>query len=466
MNQTVRLHRDDTPRRDDTGSARLAASDSAEAVLARGHWSLRFPKALAAEFDAENLEPRRRLLVSCAALGCLGVLIGSGSVDEATPEIASFVWLLVWIWMAVAVACLLGTWFSPAHRRRNWHAEATTALLATAMSLLVTWMATASKPDTAITHSAMASVPVMYSCIAARLRFHWSLGSALISFAAYALFVRGSTPYQAQMVSSLTHLMALSYAFALLANYAFEHRERRNWLLRKVEGQQRQVLLQTSAQLHLLSIQDPLTGLNNRRQFNTNLRQAIEQATRGQLHLGLLTVDVDHFKHYNDTYGHAAGDACLIDIARILAMQAQIHGGQAARLGGEEFALILPGHTPEMARLAGQAVCAAIAAVRLPHSASDVADHVTVSAGLALWAHGGHDSALALQARADRALYKAKALGRNRVEVAPEATADDTRAAEEASTRWLPDDIDQASEAELEAQQDEARCQQVLESQF
>ncbi len=442
---------------------RAAAPDSAEAVLARGLLSLRFPKALEAEFDAETLEPRRRLLVSCALLGCLGVLIGTSSIDEATPEIANFVWQLVWIWTALALAGVLGIWFRPAQRRRNWHAEFTTALLATAMSLLVTWMATASKPDTAITHSAMASIPVMYSCIAARLRFHWSLASALISFGAYALLVKGSTPYQAQMVSSLTHLMALSYTFALLANYAFEHRERRNWLLRKVEDQQRQALRQTSAQLHLLSIQDPLTGLNNRRQFDTHLQQAIEQATRSQQTLSLLAVDVDHFKRYNDTYGHAAGDACLIDIARILAMQAHVHGGSAARLGGEEFALILPGHTPEMARHAGQAVCAAVAAVRMPHSASDVAGHVTVSAGLAHWAANGRDTAQALQARADRALYRAKALGRNGVQVAQEGDATDSLAPLARSP--LPvnhNDTDDDNEAE----QDETRCQQTLESQF
>ncbi|WP_052162297.1 diguanylate cyclase domain-containing protein [Aquabacterium sp. NJ1] len=471
MNLTTRLHRDDTPRRDALESARAAAPDSAEAVLAQARLSLRFPKALEAEFAADTLEPRRRLLVSCALLGCLGVLIGTSSIDEATPEIAAFVWQLVWIWTALALAGTLSTWFSPAHLRRNWHAEFTTALLATAMSLLVTWMATASKPDTAITHSAMASIPVMYSCIAARLRFHWSLGSALISFGAYALFVKGSTPYQAQMVSSLTHLMALSYAFALLANYAFEHRERRNWLLRKVEDQQRQALLQTSAQLHLLSIQDPLTGLNNRRQFDAALQQTIEQATRSQMPLSLLAVDVDHFKRYNDTYGHAAGDACLIDIARILAMQAHVHGGSAARLGGEEFALILPGHAPEMARLAAQSVCTAIAAVRMPHGASDVADHVTVSVGLAHWQTEGHDNAQALQARADRALYQAKALGRNRMHEVQDAAqpgdARDTPAPALAPGQALPAHLLPTDDApSSEAEQDEARCQHTLESQF
>lgn len=446
---------------------RAAAPDSAEAVLARGHLGLRFPKALEAEFDADTLEPRRRLLVSCALLGCVGVLVGSSSVDEATPEIAAFVWQLVWIWTALAMAGLLGTWFSPARLRRNWHAEFTTALLATAMSLLVTWMATASKPDTAITHSAMASIPVMYSCIAARLRFHWSLGSALVSFATYALLVKGNTPYQAQMVTSLTHLMALSYAFALLANYAFEHRERRNWLLRKVEHQQRQALLQTSAQLHQLSIQDPLTGLYNRRQFDTTLLQAIDKANAGPQPLSLLAVDVDHFKRYNDTYGHAAGDTCLIDIARILAMQAQIHGGSAARLGGEEFALILPDHTPDMALQAGQAVCAAIAAVRMPHSASDAADHVTVSAGLAHWVADGRDTAQALQARADRALYQAKALGRNRVHVTQDGDPLAPLALHATPTRYtLPEgDARIDKEDKEEAEQDEARCQQALESQ-
>lgn len=417
MNQIIRLHRDDPTRRDTAEPVRAAAPDSAEAVLARGHFWLRFPKALEAEFAADTLEPRRRLLVSCALIGCVGVLVGSSTVNEAMPEIAPRVWELVWIWMALALACVTLTWFNPPRWRRGWHAELSTAVLATAMSLLIAWMATASRADMAITHSAMVTVPVMYSCLAARLRFYWSLCAALVSLVAYVACVKGFTPAQVQMVHSLTQLMVLSYAFALMANYAFEHRERRNWLLRKVETGQREALLDTSRQLHRLSTQDPLTGLDNRRQFDASLQQALDKARSREQALTLLAIDVDYFKRYNDTYGHPAGDTCLAEVARVLATQAKAHGGSVARVGGEEFAMLLPDQTPELARQSGEAVCRAVAALRMPHARSAVADHVTLSVGLAHWCphEPEPEPPLSLLDRADRALYRAKSSGRNRL---------------------------------------------------
>ncbi|MBI5924348.1 MAG: GGDEF domain-containing protein [Aquabacterium sp.] len=463
MNQIVRLHRDDNLRRDTVEPVRSAAPDSAEATLARGHLWLRFPKTLEAEFAADTLEPRRRLLVSCALLGCLGVVLGSGNVNDATPEIAALVWQLVWVWMALAMAGLLATWLSPTRVRQGWHAEFITTLLGTAMSLLVIWMATASRADTAITHSAMAAIPVMYSCIAARLRFYWSLTSALITFGAYVLFVKGFTPDQAQMATGLRHLMAMSFAFGLLANYAFEHRERRNWLLRRVEQHQRDALLQTSAQLQLLSIQDPLTGLNNRRQFDVTLQEAIDQATWEQTPLALLAIDVDFFKRYNDSHGHPAGDTCLIEIARVLAIQAKIHGGSAARLGGEEFAIILPDHAPDQAQHAGESVCNAVAALRMPHRDSTVADHVTISAGLANWQAEPRDTPQCLQDRADRALYRAKAEGRNKVcaeQACNQADNAPVHLASPMPTERLAGPVDDQAEA------DEERCQETLEGHF
>lgn len=467
MNQTVRLHRDDHVRRDTGEPVRAAAPDSAEAVLAHGHAWLRFPRALEAEFAAETLEPRRKLLTFCAVLGCLGVILGSGNVNEATPEIAAFVWQLVWIWMGFAFLALVSIWLCPVKLRRGWHAEGLTALLGTAMALLVAWMGSASQADTAITHSAMASIPVMYACIAARLRFYWSLSSALITFVYYALTVKGHTPAQAQIAQGLTHLIAMSYAFGLLANYAFEHRERRNWLLRKVEAQQRETLLQTSAQLHQLSTLDPLTGLPNRRQFDLNLQQAIDQATWTQKPLALLTIDVDYFKRFNDSHGHPAGDTCLIEISRTLATQALIHSGTAARLGGEEFAIILPGLDPALARQAGERVCQAVAAARMPHRDSPVASHVTISAGMAVWQADLRDTPASLQERADRALYQAKANGRNQLCVAPVATAQTEPspihvASPPPPERW----VNEMSEEDERDEEDEALCQQTLESQF
>lgn len=126
-------------------------------------------------------------------------------------------------------------------------------------------------------------------------------------------------------------------------------------------------------------------------------------------------VDVDFFKRYNDTYGHPAGDACLIKVSEILARVAQHHAGIAARLGGEEFGLLLPGRTLDQAICAGNDLCEGVRDAGIKHRASTVASFVTISVGAAqVWP--AHDSdPQELVGQADQALYQAKEGGRDRV---------------------------------------------------
>lgn len=432
---------------------------SADSVLARGHAWLRFPAQLEAEFRADTLEPRRRLLAACGVIGCLGVLIGSSNINTLTPEVGPLVWRIVWLWLATTLGCIVAIWLYPPRWRRNWHAEALTAGLALTMGALITWMATASRADTAFTHSAMAAIPVMYTCIAARQRFIWALGGAILSFLGYLFFVKGFTPAQELIVAGNVKLMALSYLFVLVANYAFEHRERRNWLLRKQERQQRSVLMDTTLRLHDLSIRDPLTGLHNRRQFDADLDDAWSQALSTDQPLSLLMVDVDHFKLYNDSYGHPSGDACLVRVSHALSGLAHGLGGVAARIGGEEFALLLPGLTPSQAQQAGESLCLAIHGAGIAHKASAVASCVTLSAGVAhAWpAQGG--TQVSLMAQADSALYQAKAQGRNQVCMAPEGLP-------ERDTSRAADEVTGIADEPLQPPTQEAAYTRTLEGQF
>ena len=440
----MRLHRDARTK----VKPKDTSPSSAEAALARGHAWLTFPAPLEAEFTADNLASRRKLLSACGVIGCLGVLIGSANVNNLTPEIGPLVWRIVWLWLATAALGLGVIWSLPSRWQRNWHAEALTTVMAMGIDAVIIWMATASQADTAFTHSATAAIPVMYACIAARQRFFWALGGAVMSFLGYVLFVEGFTPAQSLIVASNIKLMAVSYLFVLIANYAFEHRERRNWLLRKKEQQQRAVLLDTSRRLQDLSIRDPLTGLHNRRQFDTDLAQAWSHAARQRQALSLLMVDVDFFKRYNDSHGHPAGDACLARVSQIMADLAQAEGGIAARWGGEEFALLLPGMAVSQAQQVAMGLCEAVAAAGIPHQASGIAPCVTVSVGLAqAWpAVQGQPPSLVLQA--DEALYCAKEQGRNRVCVAETSLALDANAA--------PAALVQTPEAHTEAAEPDA----------
>ena len=128
-----------------------------------------------------------------------------------------------------------------------------------------------------------------------------------------------------------------------------------------------------------------------------------------------MLIDVDHFKQINDRLGHPAGDRCLRAVAGALGTCVQRSGDSLARYGGEEFVAILPGATPESARLMGETMRAAVMALRMP--APDAEIRLTVSIGVG-FASQAEEPGASLLAAADAALYRAKHAGRNRVELA------------------------------------------------
>jgi diguanylate cyclase (GGDEF)-like protein len=170
------------------------------------------------------------------------------------------------------------------------------------------------------------------------------------------------------------------------------------------------------ARLEQLSETDALTGIANRRQFDRRLADEWSRHVRHGTPLTLLLVDVDHFKRYNDAYGHQAGDRCLRRIAELLAACARRPSDLVARYGGEEFAILLPHTEADAAATQAMRCIAAVDEAQIPHRDSPVAPHVTLSVGVALARSrrpGAHETLL--QA-ADRALYQAKAAGRHRAE--------------------------------------------------
>ncbi|WP_276594402.1 sensor domain-containing diguanylate cyclase [Xanthomonas hortorum] len=160
---------------------------------------------------------------------------------------------------------------------------------------------------------------------------------------------------------------------------------------------------------------DALTGIANRRAFDYRLSRALQDAVRLQAPLSVLMIDVDHFKLYNDTYGHVNGDACLRLIARAIAECSRRSDDIAARYGGEEFGMILP-HTDAAGALRlADAVRSAVAGLGLMHLSSPTSAHVTVSVGAATFEPG--EAPLTPDAfvhDADSALYRAKQNGRDR----------------------------------------------------
>ena len=171
-------------------------------------------------------------------------------------------------------------------------------------------------------------------------------------------------------------------------------------------------LLERQAALDALARLDGLTGVANRRQFDAVLQAEWNRARRQGGALSLLLIDIDHFKRFNDTYGHPAGDRCLQKVAAVLQATAARGADLVARYGGEEFAVVVPAASPEKAHELGERLRLAVQAI----PAGDLPQAVTISVGVAGAWPASPQPLEALLAGADAALYAAKRAGRNRVQ--------------------------------------------------
>ena len=179
------------------------------------------------------------------------------------------------------------------------------------------------------------------------------------------------------------------------------------------------MLLAVNVELERLSTTDALTGLGNRRHFDDQLAREAERASRSRKELALVLLDVDHFKSYNDRYGHPEGDKALQAVGQVLRDCGRRPGDTAYRIGGEEFAVILCETDEAGALRVMRAIQAGMRALSMPHFAS--------SSGILTLSQGatqvfGRDTASAID-RADAALYRAKRDGRDRIYVQRAASA-------------------------------------------
>ncbi|HUE91228.1 diguanylate cyclase [Pseudomonas sp.] len=167
--------------------------------------------------------------------------------------------------------------------------------------------------------------------------------------------------------------------------------------------------------MRVLADQDSLTGLHNRRSFNRQFERLWRQAQREKRSLALLLCDIDHFKAYNDNYGHQAGDSVLQRVGSLLLDAARRPLDMAVRLGGEEFAVLLYDIDVAQARQHAEALRQTLQTQAIEHAGSDTAAMLTMSIGVACIRPEESGALAQLYEHADRALYEAKAFGRNQV---------------------------------------------------
>jgi len=226
----------------------------------------------------------------------------------------------------------------------------------------------------------------------------------MLRLAAAALLLWTGWRYSRRLQAELAEQVRLRGAVTA-ANEALEEKVR----LRTAE------LQAANSQLETLSITDGLTGLANRRRFDKYWAEEWQRALRQATPLAVIMMDVDHFKTYNDHYGHQQGDECLRRVGEVLRATVRRAGELAARYGGEEFVVVMPGASLTQAQETAESILAAIRAEQMPHASSPVASVVTISLGVAAGTPSTAGNRERLLKEADVALYDAKHQGRNRV---------------------------------------------------
>ncbi len=226
-----------------------------------------------------------------------------------------------------------------------------------------------------------------------------------------AAFAAGANDYLVKLPDNIELVARLRYH-----SRAYLNQLQRDAAFQALRESQKE-LVQKNVELSRLINVDGLTGLNNRRYFDEFSDIEWRRAARGHGAVGLLMIDVDDFKRYNDTYGHLAGDDVLRSVGRTIGACAERPADITARYGGEEFVALLPGAGAAGVRQFGEKLCRRVVALLMPHSASTVGGWVTVSVGGVSVVPQAQDSVVAAIAAADAALYQAKRDGKHRVVV-------------------------------------------------
>ena len=199
--------------------------------------------------------------------------------------------------------------------------------------------------------------------------------------------------------------------------YPLQGLQQRNDELQSMVEERTRELEEANFKLELLSNTDGLTGIANRRSFDLVLEQEWYRAQRSGIPLSVIMLDVDHFKPFNDHYGHLAGDDCLRALARALLKEVRRSGELVARYGGEEFVVLMPDTGLDAALEIAHRIQESVRSLALPHELSEPGI-VTFSLGVASLVPSEQYVPDNLIRQADRALYRAKELGRNRLEMA------------------------------------------------
>jgi diguanylate cyclase (GGDEF)-like protein len=396
-----------------------------EHELAKPKRSMRFEKSLEHRYQHDINAGRRRHLAVCLVLGT--VSFNSFLIWKLLLQPQDFLWAAAQM-LGISLPCAtLVPWLLkklPVRYREHIALLPSYAGLLVVYNIIVNGLQTASFDQTLFIFCWPLMMIYVNTCMKS------PFGIAL-RFNLFALTMTGLAIYQTGVPFNMGGLMitaVVSSAFFTLLGNRWAHIEGRRSYLYRLREELRSALLSTANHdLQRLSETDPLTGLANRRQMQPHLDRLWARHACGQAEGAVLLIDVDHFKRYNDHYGHLLGDDCLRAVAVTLkkALRPQ---DTIARFGGEEFVVLLTDIDPASARQIAARLLQSVRDLGIAHlGREDGTAVLTVSLGMAHSAVGEPADSAALLDQADRALYTAKRNGRDRLEHAGGAPAmDDT----------------------------------------
>jgi len=382
-------------------------------ALARPWWKLRFYDELEKRFDQGVASLQARDARNNYFLAMFFCDIFAIADYRFLPDVYLTAWLLRFA--VITPLFMLTIWaefYSKQAFRRGW---ATLALMLVTTAALMYPVIISNSHDVVHYHVGLIVV-VLFSNLLTDLRFALALLGSILFSIMYLLELIFGLNLPGHLINNYA-MVSLSVVFlSLVATFRRERHLRTVFLMLALLDIAEQRQIEANAALRKLATQDPLTGLANRRRFDDEYPRLWKEAIRQSQPLSILFIDLDRFKAYNDTYGHAKGDEVLERFAEVVRETATRRPlDLAVRNGGEEFLVVLPDTPLDVAIGIAQALVKRFADLALPHERSSYGV-VTVSVGVAGGQPQPGQSAPDYVERADAAMYKAKENGRNRVE--------------------------------------------------
>jgi diguanylate cyclase (GGDEF)-like protein len=381
-----------------------------ERDLSKPNVWLRIHPALQSLFDAENARAKTRETIIAILIGL--VIFNAFLINDyiSAGRILPHSWILHFI--VVTLPCLGAIWVirkGNSERLRNIAIVCTSVLIALGAC-----------GDFLLMHNPKAiyepfAYNLLFTCTnnLTPIRFRFALLASILDLAIITGTTLISPLVPINCTGMATTIFVITALVTLSANYRLEKNVIANYLNLLLKSLHQFEMREANRHLKNIARKDPLTGLTSRREFEAEFERTWEEAINSLSSYTVLMIDIDHLKSFNDRYGRPAGDECLRQVARAIEMQTRSKIDVVARLGGEEFCVLLANATARQAQMAAERIQLAVEQLAIPHEAIGEGAVITISIGAASAIARLCDNGQQVLAAADSALHEAKRSGKN-----------------------------------------------------